>query len=61
MSKKAPRIVQIQRRSDAREDVATRVQEYGMACTSTAEWKEGNEAGEASRPGPHRLLQGLSL
>ena len=43
MSKKAPRIVQIQRRPDAREDVATRVQEYGVACTSTAEWKEGNE------------------
>lgn len=43
MSKEAPRIVQAQRRPDAREDVATSVQEYGVACASTAEWKEGSE------------------
>ena len=43
MSKEAPRIVQAQRRPDAREDVATSVQEYGVVCASTAEWKEGSE------------------
>ena len=43
MSKEAPRIVQAQRRPDAREDVATRVQECGVACACAAEWKEGSE------------------
>ena len=43
MSKEAPQIVQAQRRPDAREDVATRVQEYGVACASATQWKEGSE------------------